>query len=769
MACLGDLSPVHNHNREVQGANVVAAAAYRSACRLQDDRLERPQDFTAKAGVIHSEILAPDNTPARWRDRQILWNEVDRGERRKDAQLARDVLFSLPHELGQADAIDLARQFVVEAFVARGMVADLNIHWEVGVAGRPNPHAHVMLSMREAGPDGFGLKVKAWNDRRLLLHWRETWAEQVNARLAQRDLDIRVDHRSLRDQGIDLEAQKHIGSDARRAARRTAPADFEVNRNLARRNGERIRRNPALALQALTQQQSTFTREDLAKLVFRQSDGKDQFDRVMSAVMSSRELIILGPDSDGRERLTSRDMLTTEQDMASRAERMASRAAHPVTRTSVQNVSQGARRDGLHLSAEQTAALAHVAGDRDLALVIGYAGSGKSTMLGLAREIWNRDGYRVRGVTLSGVAAENLEQGTAIPSQTIASLQQRWLQNRDRLTHRDVLVIDEAGLIGSRQMHSLLVEAERAGAKLVMVGDPEQLQAIEAGAAFRALADRHGAIEITAVQRQREDWQREATKALATGQTREALKAYGRAGRIEAHPTRMDARHGLVEAWAQGRDQDPTTSCIMLAATRADVEELNRLARMRLKADGSLHGEKTVETPAGPRPLAVGERVMFLRNDRALGVKNGTFATLEKINAADVWVKLDDGRRLAFDPRAYTNLTHGYAATIHKAQGVTVDHAHVLASRSMDRHGAYVGLTRHRQSVSLYYGRDDFSGPEALIAILSRDRSKDVTLDYGIDRRRRNRSATETEPAPRPQAAMRSEPERSRRSPERER
>src|SRR3546814_1412509 len=145
---------------------------------------------------------------------------------------------------------------------------------------------------------------------------------------------------------------------------------------------------------------------------------------------------------------------------------------------------------------------------------LGYAGTGKSTMLGVARDEWERAGYQVRCAALSGIAAEGLEGGSGIQSRTIASMEYQWDQGRELLGPRDVLVIDEAGMIGTRQMERVLSEAERAGAKVVLVGDPEQLQAIEAGAAFRSLAERHGAAEISEVRRQHEDRSEEHTSEL---------------------------------------------------------------------------------------------------------------------------------------------------------------------------------------------------------------------------------------------------------------
>ena len=142
------------------GSSAVASAAYRAAERLHDDRLGRDHDFSNKAGVVHSEIMLPEGAPERLNDRATLWNEVEAGEKRKDAQLAREIEFSIPRELNQAQGVALACEFVEKQFVERGMVADMNVHWDRGKDGQPKPHAHVMLSMREVGPEGFGQKVR---------------------------------------------------------------------------------------------------------------------------------------------------------------------------------------------------------------------------------------------------------------------------------------------------------------------------------------------------------------------------------------------------------------------------------------------------------------------------------------------------------------------------------------------------------------------------------------------------------------------------------
>jgi len=743
-----------------QDRSVVAAAAYRAADELFDDKLGHAHDYTAKLGVVHSEIMLPGGAPTRWEQgttkaelhtaRLVLWNEVEAKERRHDAQLAREMEFAIPRELPRAEAIRLARDFVREQFVERGMVADLNVHWDIGKDGEAKPHAHVMLTMRQVTPAGFGSKVRAWNAAELYDGVRQRWAELANERLAEHGHDVRIDHRSYAEQEIALVPQNKIGPAGARRAERGEDAERAAEHlAIARRNGEAILAEPSVVLDAITRQHSTFSRRDLARFVDRHTADAGQFAAALAKVEASAELVRVGVDGRGEARFSTREMLATERRMEQAAVALSERSSHVVPALDVGLAVAG----GVTLGAEQAAALRHVLEAPDVAVVVGYAGTGKSTMLGQAREAWEGAGYRVRGAALSGIAAEGLEAGSGIGSRTLASLEFGWREGRDVLGRRDVLVVDEAGMVGSRQLERVLSAAKEAGAKVVLVGDPEQLQAIEAGAAFRAVSERVGSVEITQVRRQREAWQREATRQLATGRTGEALGRYERAGMVQASETRAEAMAALVAGWDAERRQSPRATRVMLGSTRADVAELNGLVRDRLRAAGELGPDQVVETERGERSLAVGDRVMFGRNERGLGaqadgrggvaVKNGTLGTVLAVEAGGerLTVRVDgqgkpgggqEGKDVTFYLRDYGHVDHGYAATVHKAQGVTVDRAHVLASRFMDRHGAYVALSRHRDGVSLHYGRDEFADAAALAKVLGRERAKDTTLDYGV-------------------------------------
>lgn len=195
------------------GRSATAAAAYRSATRIVDDRTGLVHDYTRKQGVLHSEIIAPVNAPDWMHDRSQLWNAVEAAERRKDSQLAREIQLSLPHEFTTEQSANLLRSFCGEQFVDRGMIADICMHAPSSheQADSRNFHAHVMLTTRELMGDGFGDKEREWNNKDVLEEWREQWANHQNRELKRLGFAFRVSHQTLEEQGIAREPQKHLG------------------------------------------------------------------------------------------------------------------------------------------------------------------------------------------------------------------------------------------------------------------------------------------------------------------------------------------------------------------------------------------------------------------------------------------------------------------------------------------------------------------------------------------------------------------------------
>ena len=708
-----------------QGRSAVACAAYRSGEKLFDERYQKIQDYTKKQDVVYKNILAPNGAPEWVKNREQLWNEVEKVEKRKDAQLAREFNFSLPKELSLQQNIMLAEEFTQRAFVDRGMVADLNIHVDHKSDGAYY-HAHVMLTTRTIEQEGFGQKERSWNSKDLLLTWREQWAEYCNRYLALNGLDLHVDHRTLVEQSIPLEPQHKIGAEAAKEQM----ARLADHQRIARENGERLLQEPQIALKALTQQQSTFTHHDLARFVNRHTVDADQFSQVYELIKSQNNIVKLGLDSNNRERFSTQEMVDLEAKMMNQALALAEKKE-----SAIPNVARWKTVNTYNLTPEQAQAFNYLLDPGKLKCIVGYAGTGKSYMLGAAREVWEMEGYRVQGVTLSGIAAESLEAGSGITSRTFASRAYYWDRGEELLTKQDVLVVDEAGMLGSRTMARIVDEVNRAGAKLVLVGDPQQLQAIEAGAAFRAITEIVSYQELTEIFRQKENWQKEATRNLAVGEVQKALDAYNQYTHIHVAQTTALAKAQMVNLWNDVRLQNPEISQIMLAYTKVDVQDLNNQARELRKNHGELGKEAVFTTIRGERNFAECDRIYFLKNDRDMGVMNGSLGTVEAVYGEALKVRLDArdgnlGKTVMVDFAMYNHLDHGYAATIHKAQGITVDRSYLLGSKYLDAHASYVGMTRHRESADVFYSQEEFPNYIDLVNSLSRDRAKDVSLDY---------------------------------------
>ena len=306
----------------------------------------------------------------------------------------------------------------------------------------------------------------------------------------------------------------------------------------------------------------------------------------------------------------------------------------------------------------------------------------------------------------------------------------RWEQGRGQLSKNDILVIDEAGMLGTDKMNRLLAHANSFGAKVILVHDPEQFGAIDAGAPSREIAKRFGEEVLTEVVRQRTPEMRQATYEFATQQTEKALTRYEKLGAL--HMTAADepiARKMMIEAWAADRLEEKTQ--LMLAYTNESVQSLNLAAREVRIAAGEIEEGRTFSVAKGQRSFATGDIVYFLKNDKNLEVQNGALGTIESIEGNHFHIKAnDDGRMIGLDIRHYKHLDHGYAATIYKAQGVTVNKAYVLASSYFDRHSTYVACTRHKESLMVFGHQKDFKNRELMMKTLSRECSKNMTVDY---------------------------------------
>lgn len=728
------------------GSSAVLSAAYRHCARMDFEREARTVDYSRKLGLLHEEFVIPEDAPDWLRsmiaDRSVagaaeaFWNRVEAFEKREDAQLAKDINFALPLELTAEQNIVLVRDFVESQVLSRGMVADWVYHDNPG-----NPHVHLMMTLRPLTEEGFGakkiqvigedgqpLRTKAGKIQYAL--WaggndefnavRDAWFERLNHHLALNGIALRVDGRSYEKQGIALVPTIHLGVGAKAMERKgqaagEAPDLERIALQQARRaeNARRIEANPDLVLDLVTREKSVFDERDVAKLLHRYIDDTSQFQNLLARILQSpeilrleRERVSLATGKREPAKLTTRELIQIEAGMAARAIFLSRQSSHGIRIAVLEKTFAAHER----LSAEQRSAIEHVAGGKRIAAIVGRAGAGKTTMMKAAREAWEAAGYRVVGGALAGKAAEGLEKEAGIASRTLSSWELRWQQGRDAIDNKTIFVLDEAGMVSSRQMALFVETVTKAGAKLVLVGDPDQLQPIEAGAAFRAIADRIGYAELGQIYRQREAWMRTASTDLAGGRIGAALASYDQAGMVRTQWSRDEAIAALIDDW--NNDFDPTRTALILAHRRADVRELNERAREKLVERGIIDAGFAFQTEDGSRTFAAGDQIVFLKNEGSLRVKNGMLAKVVEAAPGRIVAEIgagDERRQVTVEQRYYANLDHGYATTVHKSQGATVDSVKVLASRTLDRHLTYVALTRHRDAAQLYVGLNEFT------------------------------------------------------------
>lgn len=509
---------------------------------------------------------------------------------------------------------------------------------------------------------------------------------------------------------------------------------------------KRIRKDPEILLSLITERESVFTRSHIAKELSGYIHDPEDYHEALTRVLSSKELVALQSDTSKpkpTEYYSTREIVTLESDLLEAAITMSGNKSfgvpHKIIQSAIYRQDQELQTEAnVNLSDEQRKAIEHITGGEQLSCVIGVAGAGKSTMLAAARMAWESAGHKVFGAAMAGKAAKGLEQSSGIKSKTLASYEISWENDLHGLEKGDVLVIDEAGMIGSKQMAKFITEVKNKGAKLVLVGDAEQLQPINAGAPFRTITEKTDIATLHNVHRQKQDWQRQASKAFAKGETQTALQVYDKHGAVQFSTTADDAIDALARDYMKDYMLNGNqTSRLALAHRRVDVRALNKAIRQMRKSDGELEEEITYKTAHGSRAFAEGDRLLFTRNDRDLGVKNGMLGTVTKTSQSHLTIALDGDDEnstktstVTVSMDSYDQIDHGYATTIHKSQGATIDKTFVLASNTMDRHLTYVAMTRHKNEVNLYAAHDEFQSHERFSKSLSRVRQKQSTLDF---------------------------------------
>ena len=490
--------------------------------------------------------------------------------------------------------------------------------------------------------------------------------------------------------------------------------------------------------------------------------GADAIEAEVQALMRDQELVRLRakprePEIDGRTgkpkvqkaqepRWTTKAMLLLEREMAAMAGAAQADASHILSAAQVDAaLAEFQMEKGFALYPEQDAAVRHVCQTPGaVKLIKGEAGTGKTTLAAAARLAFAGAGFRVRGAALAGKASRGLRNESQIKSSTLASLLHQIRPGedgsppKDPLTSRDVIVIDEAAMLGSRQTHQLIKMCQEAGAKLIMVGDQDQLQAIEAGGAFKALLGRVGGAVLQENRRQKTEDMRQVVDHAHRGEAGKAFQMLSERGMVAVESDRAATIAETVRRWA-GRLEAAgrPDQVMMIASTKAAVAELNEAALAHEKARGVLGPGAEIKVrdrqgkSLGTREFLEGGRICLKKKDTALDIENGELGTIQRVDLDNrgrptISIKLDRGALVKIMPQhehtgqsrpapgvGYSHLEHGWAGTTHVAQGATVDAAIVFADGSMaSREQLYVMLSRMRYSTDLIFSAVDLEKDE---------------------------------------------------------
>ena len=485
--------------------------------------------------------------------------------------------------------------------------------------------------------------------------------------------------------------------------------------------------------QTLTAMEAVFRERDIYRVVaIRCSQAAQGLERVkanVAEILRSPEIVKLR-GQDKEIYFTTRRMLSLEREILALAKGGKNDRSHILASEFVQAaMARFEFEKGFSLSEEQRAAIVFLTTQSGrIAILEGHAGAGKSTVLIPVRTALEASGFEVIGTSLQGKKAAGLEQETGIKSQTIASLLRdlRGYETYDGtkvppardLTERSVVVVDEAAMNDTRLMADLVRETERVGAKLLLVGDESQLPPVAAGNPFKTLKNELGFATLMENRRQRQEWQKEASREIRVGEIKEALQKYLDAGMIMIARDREEAIRETVAGAMERFNPEQPGRVLLTAYKRTDVRDLNELARETMIARNLLSGPRVEMTvlgrnghSEGTREFQAGDRIYFRKNSKGLGVMNGESGTLIMIDVTPngrkcaFTVRMDKGAEVRFDPRNYSQIDYGYAVTVHKSQGMTVDFSSNLVT-GMGLNALYVQLTRHRDRTRIVLTED---------------------------------------------------------------
>lgn len=425
---------------------------------------------------------------------------------------------------------------------------------------------------------------------------------------------------------------------------------------------------------------------------------------------------------------TLRSIREQERAVLARAESLATSHDHDIGTRFIRSVAKE-----MTLDDEQADAMRHVLDAGRLKLLEGRAGTGKSHTLSAIRQVAERDGYEVIGLAPTNAVAQDLRDSGFARATTVHSL--LWYRDHApdhanaQVARKSVIIVDEAAMLDTARIDALTRLADDTGAKLVLVGDDRQLASIERGGMFAEIREKVGSAALSTVRRQSQDWARQASRDFAEGRFREGLEAYQAQGFVHWQDDLEAARAALLERWLADTE-DARGARFVFAYTNDEVRRLNDAMQAIEIERKRVTDCVTLETERGTLSVGAGDRIAFRGTWKPKGIYAGALATVEAIDGDRITVRSDRGREITFDTQEFSNIDLGYAGTIYRGQGKTLDQTYLLHTHHWRDAASYVAMTRARGQTEVFVGRDQASGLAALADQMSRQSDRGATLRY---------------------------------------
>ncbi|MEI6187464.1 MAG: AAA family ATPase [Alphaproteobacteria bacterium] len=726
------------------GGNACCKGAYNARTKINDQKTNITYNFSNRGDNVYHDILLPNGVDQKFKNISELMNAVEHIEKKDNSQLLKDAIIALPDdkELDLQDRINITLRIIDKmAWVKNGLGVQVDIHQPHD--GEKNWHAHLLITTRRFTADGkyLGKKSRDLNpefktgkygnfiipEEILLQH---NTRDVINDYFKELGLDNRVDT-------IGVIPQEHIGPVRMRSALNAA-----VGRNEERKiaNIELLRSGDDV-LDRITSRSSVFNHADLVRAVKCVPDPS-RADALIKDALASSQIISLY-HGDGKESGLYTTCEVREQ------ERKLMRLATAIS--SMNNLTGSQKSRSLvdeALVSQQQEALSHlVLAPGGMRVLAGRAGTGKSYVLGKLATISQASGVEVIGLAPTHKAKCALEEVGYKNSYTVKGFLFKLYNNRTTLAKNSLIVVDEAAMVGNDDYEELLRVAASNRCNVILSGDERQLSSINRGGMFTSFAKSLGFYELSDIRRQKVAWGKEVASAFARGDTKGGLAVLLEHKRLLSSANKIAAIEALLNKWHGSEER--LDDKLIIAVKNSDVDIINAGARALLKSAGVLNGTEYVvknqdnknnkdnkdykndsDINSNSPSFMAGDRIVFKKSNKALGINNGDFASLESLNPTSFKAKLDNGKDIEFNPNEFSDFKHGYASTIYKAQGASIKDVYVFHDGFSTNRNTYVAMSRHVKDLHVFTHKEQTLSVEHLVKQLEFNPQSYASINY---------------------------------------